>query len=125
MTYVLISQTSAKTSAYSFDGSPQQAFEEALAQGKPVYLLFHSSTCEPCQEQVAIVQKVMPRFDNKVIYIDVLLDDPANQAFAAQMGVNYIPTSFFYDASGNRTFSYVGVLNESELTAQLEKIAGD
>ncbi|MDP2232341.1 MAG: hypothetical protein Q8K89_01795, partial [Actinomycetota bacterium] len=35
-------------------------YEAALATGKPVYVLFHSLSCQPCVEISAVADKIMP-----------------------------------------------------------------
>lgn len=120
-TYVYQSLTAPRT-----DGGKQTAsltLEDALAQGKPVYILFHSLTCEPCKEMEAVVRRVIPAFDGQITYLDVNVYDESRQDLVNQFRIETIPTSVFLDARGNTVSSFVGVMTDEQLRAYLEKLS--
>ena len=110
-------------------GAPSQsrsdarvAYEAALATGKPVYLLFHSLTCVPCVEISAVVDKVIPGYEGRVVFVNAVTDDASAQELAAKFKFQYIPTSFFITADGAVSDSFTGVLSDLEMKARLDAL---
>jgi thiol-disulfide isomerase/thioredoxin len=99
------------------------AYEAALAQRKPVYVLFHSLTCQPCIEISAVADRVVPAYAGKVVFVNALSDDPGSQQLMSELKFQYIPTSFFIDGSGKVVGSFTGVLSDGEMKARLDKLA--
>ncbi len=99
------------------------AYERALASGKPVFVLFHSLTCDPCIEISAVVDKVVPAFEGRVVFVNAITDDPSAQQLASRFSFQYIPTSFFIDARGSVVESFTGVIDEPSMKARLDKLA--
>ena len=97
-------------------------YEAALKTGKPVYLLFHSLTCDPCVEISAVVDKVMPGYDGKVVFVNAISDDPSAQQLASKFQFQYIPTSFFVSPDGKITDSFTGAMNDVDMKARLDKL---
>lgn len=97
-------------------------FEEARASGRPVFLLFHSLTCDPCVEISANVDEVVPGYQGKVEFVNAITDDASGQQLAARFNFQYIPTSFFFDSKGELVGSYTGVLSVEELRARLDSM---
>lgn len=99
------------------------AFEQARASGRPVFLLFHSLTCDPCVEISANVDDVIPGYQGKVEFVNAITEDASGQQLAAGFNFQYIPTSFFFDSKGALIDSYTGVLSVDELRARLDRMA--
>lgn len=97
-------------------------YEAALATGKPVYLLFHSLTCVPCVEISAVVDKVVPGYEGRVVFVNAITDDASAQDLAAKFKFQYIPTSFFITADGAVSDSFTGVLSDLEMKARLDAL---
>ncbi len=73
-------------------------YEAALKTGKPVYVLFHSLTCQPCVEISAVVDKVMPGYEGKVVFVNAISDDPSAQLLASKFQFQYIPDIVLHHA---------------------------
>jgi len=97
-------------------------YAAALKAGKPIYVLFHSLTCDPCVEISAIAEKVMPDYRNQIVFVNAITDDASGQALATEFAFQYIPTSFFVDPDGQVVDSYTGVLSESRMRSQLDTL---
>lgn len=97
-------------------------YEAALKTGKPVYVLFHSLTCEPCVEISAVVDKVMPEYEGKVVFVNAISDDPSAQQLASQFQFQYIPTSFFIAPDGKIAESFTGSMSDTDMRAYLDKL---
>lgn len=97
-------------------------YEAALKTGKPVYVLFHSLTCQPCVEISAVVDKVMPEYEGKVVFVNAISDDPSGQRLASRFQFQYIPTSFFIDPDGAVVDSFTGAMSEAEMKSRLDRL---
>lgn len=82
-------------------GDPAEVqLDQALAQKRVIYALFHSTDCIPCQQMEKTAAEVMPEFKSKVTFIDVNVYDRANTALMRRMGLRVIPTNYVFDRSG-------------------------
>ncbi len=97
-------------------------FEVARETGKPVYVLFHSLTCEPCIEISAVADKVVPEYEDAVVFVNVITDDPSGQKLAEQFSFQYIPTSFFIGPDGQIEDSYTGAMDAVAMRARLDAL---
>lgn len=97
-------------------------YEAALKTGKPIYLLFHSLTCDPCVEISAVVDKVMPGYEGKVVFVNAISDDPSAQQLASKFQFQYIPTSFFITPDGKVADSFTGAMPDTDMKARLDKL---
>ena len=97
-------------------------YEAALKTGKPIYVLFHSLTCQPCVEISAVVDKVMPGYEGKVVFVNAISDDPSAQQLASKFQFQYIPTSFFITPDGKVADSFTGAMPDTDMKAYLDKL---
>lgn len=103
-------------------GNAAVVYDEAIASGKPVYVLFHSLTCEPCIEISTVVDEVVPAYAGKVTFVNGVTDDPGAQQLASRFAFQYIPTSFFVTADGEIMDSFTGVLSAAEMRGRLDAL---
>lgn len=103
-------------------GDAVAALEQAQASGRPVFLLFHSLTCDPCVEISANVDRILPAYEGKVAFVNAITDDESAQRLAARFQFQYIPASFFLDRDGQMVDSYTGALSTDELKARLDQL---
>ena len=94
-------------------------YEAALKTSKPIYVPFHSLTCDPCVEISAVVDKVMPGYEGKVVFFNAISDDPSAQQLASKF--QYIPTSFFLTPDGKVTDSFTGAMN-ADMKSRLDTL---
>ena len=97
-------------------------YAAALKTGKPIYLLFHSLTCVPCVEISAVVDRVMPGYEDRVVFVNAISDDPSAQQLASRFQFQYIPTSFFITSDGTVSDSFTGAMSEADMKARLDKL---
>ncbi|BCW99233.1 MAG: hypothetical protein KatS3mg024_2060 [Armatimonadota bacterium] len=94
-----------------------------VPEGKPVWVLAHSDWCAQCQEMSRIASKVAPAFSGKVAFVEVKVDDPAQQAMVQKLKISVIPTSIFLDATGKERDRVLGVIPEKDLKIKLQSLA--
>ena len=64
----------------------------------------------------------MPEYEDKVVFVNAITDDPSAQQLASKFSFQYIPTSFFVAPDGMVVDSYSGPLSETEMRARLDKL---
>jgi len=97
-------------------------YDAALQTGRPVFVLFHSLTCKPCVEISAVVDKVMPEYEDKVEFVNAISDDESAKRLAAKFKFQYIPSSFFLTSEGEVADSFTGSMSEDDLRARLDTL---
>lgn len=113
----------AGTSITSVRNDAVADYEAAVASGKPIYVLFHSMTCVPCVEISAVADQVMPSYEDDVVFVNAITDDPSGQQLAAKFAFQYIPTSFFVAPGGTEvTDSFTGAMEEAQMRAYLDAL---
>lgn len=98
-------------------------FEKAKASGKPIYVLFHSLTCQPCVEISAVADRVVPEYEGRVAFVNAITDDASGRELASMFMFQYIPTSFFLAPGASTVIeSHTGTLSEAEMRAKLDAL---
>ena len=115
---------SAGSSITSIHNDAVADYEAALATGEPVYVLFHSLSCEPCVEISRVADAVMPEYDGQVVFVNAVTDDPSGQQLAGQFSFQYIPTSFFLSSDGTVVDTFTGAMSADEMRARLDALTG-
>jgi len=101
-------------------GDPVQVqLEQALAQKRVTFALFHSKTCIPCREMVNNAMVVLPEFKGKITFVDVDVYDDANLSLLQRMQIRVIPTTVIFDRTGQGKV-FQGVLAPDELRTELK-----
>lgn len=115
-------QVSATGSLTSVRNDAVADYGAALKTGKPIYVLFHSLTCDPCVQISAVADEVVPAYENKIAFVNAITGDPSGQQLASRFQFQYIPTSFFLKADGTVVDSFTGVLTAEEMKARLDSL---
>lgn len=97
-------------------------YEAALEAGKPIYLLFHSLSCDPCIEISAVVDDVLPDYEGSVTFVNAITDDESARQLASSFGFQYIPTSFFIAPDGTIVEQYTGTLTADDMRSKLDAL---
>ncbi|MGV8082839.1 MAG: thioredoxin family protein [Coriobacteriia bacterium] len=100
-------------------------YQAALASGKPVFVYFHTETCPSCKAFSPIIEKVMPDFEGKVVFVNAFVDESrAASDLATEHEFQYVPTSLFLKPGGEEDSSFVGPMTENELRRKLSTLSG-
>jgi len=119
-------RTNPGSDEYTSNGAVSQSaklIRQAGQDGKPAWLLFHSKTCQSCIEMEKVFNTLKPEFEGKVTFIDINVNNPAEQDLCAEYKIQYIPTTYILDSAGNNTFDYVGVIQVDDMRAKLKALA--
>ena len=93
---------------------------EASAQ-VPVLVDFWAPWCEPCKQLTPIIEKVVAETNGRVRLVKMNIED--HPEVAGQMGIQSIPAVVAF-VDGKPADAFMGVKQESEIRAFIDKIAG-
>ena len=116
---ILLIKNQSDKNLVAVNESPEMQFDRYLEKEKPVFLFFHSNSCESCIKMMATVDQVYPDYENDVALVDVNVYDPINEKFLQRVGINTIPTQVFVDSSGEGKVTN-GVMTADQLAQQLD-----
>lgn len=104
---------------------PAELLQTAVLNKQPTLAFFHSNTCASCLEMVSIVEQVYPEFADKITMVDVNVYDEQNRTLIEEIGLQFIPTLYFYETSGKRN-THIGIMEAEQLRKTLNLLsAGD
>lgn len=99
-----------------------QQIEAGKQQGESMWLLFRSATCAPCVEMKKIYDHIEPEYKGKVRFIAIDVNDKGNAQLVKDYGITYIPATFIIDSKGKLSYQEVGLIEEENLRAELDKV---
>jgi thiol-disulfide isomerase/thioredoxin len=109
--------------------------------GKVVVINFWATWCKPCQTEIPAFSKVAAKYQDRVVMLGVLVDNPDPQAlldFTTERAMTYpvvrqdpdirraygdvegLPMTLVFDGQGNRLTRHLGAMSEQKLTAAIE-----
>lgn len=112
-------------------------------KGKPILINFFASWCEPCREEMPVLEKIVQEYEPKgVVFLGIAVDDTEEKMkdFIKKYGVTFpvgldkkaaiqtsfglygIPTTYFIDKQGIINYSHAGVVTEELLHHELDKL---
>lgn len=101
-----------------YPSEPMQQVEWALRHHRPALLLFHSTLCRLCRMMDALVQLVRRDFEPEVVFIDVIVDDPANEEVVRWSNGGSIPAFLFLSGTGE-VKRIIGPMTQAALRQEL------
>ena len=114
--------TPAATASEPFPSKPEAQVDWVIRNGRPGLFLFHSTSCKPCIAMTALVEKIRPDYEGKIVFVDVITNDASNATLVRRAGIQSIPTTFFITSSGSGQ-GYIGLMKEEDVRAELDKLA--
>ena len=128
-------------------GGDELNFSDVLALGKPVVLNFWAGDCPPCRAEMPAFQRVYERRKGDVIFLGLdvgvftglgtrdsalrLLIDlgitypagaPPNRTSVVRYSVRSMPTTVFFDASGQILDRIDGAMSEFRLATEIDEL---
>jgi len=93
----------------------------ALAEHKPVVLLFTAHLCALCREAEKLLAEVQPEFEEDIAFVLVDYNAEENTALIEEFEVNVIPLLFVLSSTGERVGRFVNPPTRAELVQLLEE----
>jgi thiol:disulfide interchange protein len=101
--------------------SLESQLDQALEDGRPIFVFLHSLDCVPCKEMMGTVAQVYPEFQNFVVLIDVDIYQQSNANLIRRERLQSIPTLVFYDAQGIRQV-FIGAMPPEQFRDALTQL---
>lgn len=110
----------------SYEDFSEDAFEQALAAGRPVYLYFYANWCPFCREQDPRNQEVIPKHPGGILGLRIhILDNETGaleERYADRYNVTYQHTAIYFK-DGQEAFRRIGTQSNEQLNADLNSIS--
>lgn len=125
------------------DGDPG-VYRDVIAsfRGEPVVVNFWATWCEPCKAEMPRLVEAARRYDGRVRFLGVNVEDAREEAeaFARRFGIPFpnladpggdirrterivgLPTTQFYRADGELAFVHSGEIDDEALEGKIEEL---
>jgi thiol:disulfide interchange protein len=97
--------------------------EQALANGKPIFLEFYADWCTSCQSMAPTIAKLKARYGSQTNFVMLNVDNPRWLLELTEYKVDGIPHYAFLNSKGNPLAQAIGLQPESILEANLLALA--
>ena len=108
--------------SFASTNSLEAQLDQALKDGRPIFVFLHSLDCIPCKEMMATVADVYPDFQDSVVLVDVDIYNQSNANILRRERLQSIPTLVFYDSKGKRQM-FIGVMNPDQFRDVMAQLA--
>jgi thiol-disulfide isomerase/thioredoxin len=118
----LLKNQPAKTEV-PLDKLPETQLNWYLENHQPVFVFFHSTTCQTCIDMMGVVDQIYPKFKDHVGLVDVNVYQTWNENLLRRARITNIPTQVFINEKGEEK-TMIGGMQPDELRAELQILAG-
>lgn len=89
---------------------------------KPVIMEFYASWAQPCKQMKPVIERAKSEYGDRINFVSINVDDPANEKVVDQYGISPVPTLIFIDPGGEVVSYAIGFSGESSLASGIKKI---
>lgn|SRR5574344_1506128 len=93
-------------------------------QGKPQVIKFTSTMCRDCQTMNGIFKEIFPKYEGKIVLIQVPVQDKSsfNNAQMKKYNVTLVPTIILINSQGKQVERIEGAVPKDEMDAKLRNL---
>ena len=109
----------------SWTGDIESAQKLAVNSDKNIMIFFTGTWCSPCKimkRQVFADDEVKKAMDEKIISLEINIDDPNSQALVKQYNIGATPTTIFINPSGKVIDYAVGKVDKSKFLEMIKSL---
>ena len=89
---------------------------------RPTVIDFYATWCNPCKQLNTILDKAKAQYGDKVTFMRIDVDDPANEKLLDKYEISPIPTVVFLNAQGEVVNFAVGFSGDVTVNNGIKKI---
>ncbi len=97
----------------------------SMTQNRPKVLKFYADWCEKCKEFNPIIEGAKLKYEDKVDFQFVNIDDPANKLLVAKYGVTNLPTTIYLDKDGEEVGTMIGYVGSNQVNWAMNMLVMD
>lgn len=99
-----------------------ETFDETVAAGKPVVVVFYSEACPPCHRLAPRIERLADEYEGRAIVARV--DAGAETTLADRYNIRAVPTLIYF-AAGKTVGAAKGILSYGRLRNRVEKLINE
>ncbi len=106
----------------------KDALDKGKAEHKPVYIDAYAPWCGPCNLMAMTTftdSAVAAYMNDKFILVKVNTDTEEGEEFSAAYGVEFLPTSFFFDENGDQKIKESGFKDSESFLSLAKRMFGE
>lgn len=89
---------------------------------RPTVIDFYATWCDPCKQLNTILDKAKTKYGDKVTFMRIDVDDPANEKLLDKYEISPIPTVVFLNAQGEVVSFAVGFSGDVTVDNGIKKV---
>lgn len=94
----------------------------AEALGKPQIIKFSSTMCSECKEVEKVMQEIMPKYKDSIVYSEVIVDsrDDMKNAMIKKYNVVMVPTVIMLNSDGSQHMRVETAIPAEEMDSYIQ-----
>lgn len=97
------------------------SYDDAIANSKPTFIEFYADWCTTCQSMSPIVKEIKNKYDQKINFVMINIDNSENNQLIKQYQVTGVPQWNFLDSNGKNIDNLIGKVPKKILESMFLK----
>lgn len=97
----------------------------AMSQSRPKVLKFYADWCEKCKEFNPIIETARTKYEDRVDFLFVNIDDPSNKGLVEKYQVKNLPTTIYLDKDGDEVGTMIGYVGSNQVNWAMNMLVMD
>lgn len=96
----------------------------AEANGKPQILKFSSTMCSECKEVEKVFKEIMPKYEDKVVYTEIIVDsrNDMKNKLIEKYNVQMVPTIIMLNSDGTQSARIETALPSEQMDKYIKEL---